>query len=157
MNRLFIPTLTLVFCGLLNGAAFAQQVAPQAQIIFPPPPPPQYIQLEPGDVILSVNGRQIHRVNQLVQEVNRSGPVLQLTVRDRRTGRVIDLATRLNRRGPRLGITASDDVYRGVMIRQVFSHSAAQRCWRDNGGPGGPPVWPQPDNDGVVISSNGSI
>lgn len=160
MNRIFIPTIALVFCCMFSGAAFAQRPGTNARVVFPPPPPPPpaNVQLEPGDVITSVNGRPIRRLSDFTQAVDRSGPVLRFTVRDARTGRNIQLATQLDRRGHRFGVVVAEQGRHrnGVVIQQVFRNSAAERCWRD-GGPGHHPGGPHYPGGGIAVRSETAI
>lgn len=157
MSRIMISSFAVMLYCLIGGVAQAQYW------IAPPPPPPVYVrhvvQLEPGDVIMSINNRQLFDLEGFVEALDQSGPVMHFTVRDGRTGRHLSLATRLRAGGHRFGVLAVENGGNGVMIRQVFFNSAAQNCWHCNGATAGnnaPPVvdrWDGPDGTMMVAAA----
>lgn len=54
--------------------------------------------LEPGDVLVKVNGTAITRPEQLAAALRKTGPKLTLTVRDIRTGKDVDVEVELSQR-----------------------------------------------------------
>ncbi len=108
------------------AAAFLAAVPSQASA--------QQIYVEPGDIVLSINGQSIGGRTDLINAVNRSGSVMRFTVQDRRTGRILYLATRLNDNGYRFGVSCVDNGGRGARITNVIPGASALRCWNEGGG-----------------------
>lgn len=93
----------------------------------------QVIGLEPGDVILSVNGKMLKNGGDLLAAVRHSPDLMQLTVIDVRTGKLRALQTRLRSTGSarRFGVSTEDRGGRGVTITHVQPSSPASRCETD--------------------------
>lgn len=87
------------------------------------------IRCEPGDVILSINGRSIRNTNDFINLVNGSGSTMYFTLRDSRTGRILSLQTRLNSSGYRFGAYAANNGGDGVRITGIMANAAASRCY----------------------------
>ena len=84
--------------------------------------------LEPGDVILTVNGEDIFGRKSLIYAVNNSPQTMEFTVRDRRNGQIRHFTTTLASSGYRLGIYCADHPD-GARVTSVMSNSAARRCY----------------------------
>lgn len=95
------------------------------------------VYLEPGDLVTSINGRQIYNVGDFVQSVNMSGPVMYFTIVDRRSNTNMNLATNLHPGGFRFGVYVADNGGYGVRITGLMQNSAAFRCWQTGGNWGG--------------------
>jgi hypothetical protein len=89
------------------------------------------LNLEPGDVILAVNGQAIRSLQEYVALVKNSPPEIDLLVRDQRTGRQVNLRTTLRSgsgtgpspgaRRSRFGVLAvNNDDGQGVRITEVW-------------------------------------
>lgn len=87
------------------------------------------IRVEPGDVVLSINGQSIRNTNDFINLVNRSGSTMNFTLRDSRTGRILSLQTRLNSNGYRFGAYAANNNGNGVRITGIMANAAASRCY----------------------------
>ena len=83
--------------------------------------------LEPGDVILTVNGEDIFGRKSLIYAVNSSPQTMEFTVRDRRNGQIRHFTTTLASSGYRLGIYCADHPD-GARVTSVMPNSAARRC-----------------------------
>lgn len=83
--------------------------------------------LEPGDVVLTVNGEKIGGRNDLTAAVNRSPRTMRFTVRDRR-GKIYRFETTLASEGYRFGVYSADQSGGGARITSVMANSAATRC-----------------------------
>ncbi len=70
---------------------------------------PETLSLEPGDVILSINGRKISARDECIRAVNRSPRTMNFTVRDRRNGTVWQMQAELRARGTRFGVDLVDN------------------------------------------------
>ena len=105
---------------------------------LPAPPPEKYLSLEPGDVILSINGRPVRDFAACRQAIDRSGPQMEFTARDQRTGTVWRLRTELRPSTPRFGARMESAPGGGVLVTRVMSGSP---CTRNAVlGPAGPPA-----------------
>ena len=99
------------------------------------PSPPQVmsrrVSLEPGDVILAINGERVYSKREMVAAVQWSDSPMYLTIRDKRTGNIIELSTHLSSTGVRLGIYSVDSSYGGggARVTSVIRNSAATRCY----------------------------
>ncbi len=130
-----VAILAIAFLTVLSSQAFAQNRAATARIF-----------LEPGDIVLSINGEPIGGKYDLTNAVNRSGRIMYFTIQDRRTGSIMSLATRLNDQGYRFGVYSVDNGGYGARITAVMQGAAASRCWSDDSpwaaSPGGPGSMP---------------
>ncbi len=86
------------------------------------------IRLEPGDIIVSVNGQNINCSHDFVDAVNNSGPKMQFTIIDCRTGNYTTMTTWLRNNGFRFGVHVKDHWNGGVRITNVMPNSAATAC-----------------------------
>lgn len=80
---------------------------------------PSRLSLEPGDVILTINGRPISTRDECINAVNNSPPVMTFTVRDRRNGIVWEMQAELRDRGARFGIDIANNGGDGVRVTYV--------------------------------------
>jgi len=93
------------------------------------PSPEKGFQLEPGDVIVTVNGENITGSASLTAAVGRSPQTMQMTVRDRRNGQIRHFTTTLASGSPRFGVTSTDNPGGGARITSIVPNSAATRCF----------------------------
>ena len=126
VSRVFVSATFLFFSAMAVDSVSAQRVYQVRPLI---PPPPVQIALEPGDVILAINGQRIHCTHDLAEAIDRSHGCITLTVRDCNSGRVTELETHLRAHGIRFGVRAADNHGRGVLIVDVFANSPAMRCF----------------------------
>lgn len=98
------------------------------------------IRVEPGDVILSINGQSVRNTNDFINLVNGSGSTMYFTLRDHRTGRILSLQTRLNSGGYRFGAYAANNGGNGVRITGIMANAAASRCYNSGGNSGSVPA-----------------
>ncbi|MDR3108652.1 MAG: hypothetical protein LBU65_03045 [Planctomycetaceae bacterium] len=87
--------------------------------------------LEPGDVILSVNGESISGAHGLADAVNRSSREMVFQVRDSRTGKITQARVTLNPGEYRLGVYSKDTPGGGARITSLMPGSAASHCLID--------------------------
>lgn len=80
---------------------------------------PNRLSLEPGDVILTINGRPISSRDECIRAVNNSPRIMTFTVRDRRTGIVWEMQAELNDRWPRFGVDITNNGGDGVRVTYV--------------------------------------
>jgi len=91
----------------------------------------QILRLEPGDVILSVNGRPLRNLRDYWNLVKASPSIMEFTVRDRSDGQVLHLKTSLDTpKGTRFGITAVENGGDGVRVTVVRSGYPGSRGTR---------------------------
>ncbi len=93
-----------------------------------------FFRLEPGDVILSVNGVQLRNINDFWNTVKGSPTEMRFTIRDRRTGREVQSKTQLrsNASQSRFGVVGVDNGGDGVRVQTVRPNSPGTRCQRVN-------------------------
>ena len=70
---------------------------------------PERLSLEPGDVILTINGQQISGRDECIRAVNQSSQTMTFTVRDRRNGTVWEMQTELRDGTTRFGVDIVDN------------------------------------------------
>ncbi|NQT14535.1 MAG: caspase family protein [Planctomycetes bacterium] len=91
----------------------------------------QTLRLEPGDVILSVNGRPLRNLRDYWNLVKGSPSIMEFTVRDRADGQVLQMRTTLaTPRGARFGVTAVENGGDGVRVTVVRSGYPGSRGTR---------------------------
>ena len=95
------------------------------------PPQQRVLHIEPGDVIVSVNGRPIHNMGTFWHAVKGSPVKMNFAVIDRRTGNTVFFETRL-RSGPgsRFGVVVEESPGQGVRILTVRPDSPGARARR---------------------------
>jgi S1-C subfamily serine protease len=96
------------------------------------PPPhhgaqPSTLSLSHGDVILSINGRNINDCQQCLDAVRDSGETMEFTVRDSRDGTVWRMKTTLRSTGQRFGIEVDDAPGGGASVTSVEDGYPATR------------------------------
>jgi hypothetical protein len=80
---------------------------------------PERLSLEPGDVILTINGQQVSGRNECILAVNGSPRIMTFTVRDRRNGTVWEMQTELRDGGMRFGVDIVDNGGDGARVTHV--------------------------------------
>lgn len=85
--------------------------------------------LQPGDVVLTVNGQRISGSSALTQAVKNSPDEMTFSIKDKRTGKVKHFMTTLNSSGHRFGVYSADNPGGGARITSVMENSAARRCF----------------------------
>ena len=89
------------------------------------------LRLEPGDVILSVNGRPLSNLRNYWNLVKGSPSIMEFTVRDRSDGQVLHLRTTLDTpKGTRFGVSAVENGGDGVRVTNVRSGYPGSRGTR---------------------------
>ena len=135
-NRFFDDEIEV--CINPDGSITESQESPQQQ--FQPPSNnfgntrggsgngQRVFQLQPGDVILVINGESITGRESLTNAVRRSPQTMRFTVRDGRSGAILHFVTTLNSSGYRFGITQKDNPGGGAKVVSVDRNSPATNC-----------------------------
>ncbi len=88
---------------------------------------PKVLSLEPGDIILTINGERIRGRADCITAVNQSPSFMTFTVRDRRDGTVWRLQTQLQSSGYRFGVNLKDNPNGGAYVTSVNAGYPATR------------------------------
>jgi hypothetical protein len=91
-------------------------------------------ELEPGDTLLSINGKQVNSENEFARAVTGSPGLMRFTIINRRTRCLCPLETQLRPKDQdrRLGVTAAEQRGEGLKIREVQQGSPATKCEVDS-------------------------
>ena len=89
----------------------------------------QSLRLQPGDVILEINGETIYGQEDVTSAIARSPQTMYLTVRDGRSGQIAEFATFLNSSRPRFGVSHQTAPGGGSRVTGVNRNSPAERVY----------------------------